>query len=379
MLIILAGSIGRLPVGGHAWVDMQYLVGLRALGHDVYYVEDCGEGSWVYNWETEALTTDLEYPTSYVRDCLREVGFDSRWIYRAGDESVGMPLDEFIDLCSEADLMILRGAALSVWRPEYQRPRRRTFIDSDPGFTQINLTNGKRDLMTSVNYCDHLFTIGQNIGSQGCLIPEAGRRWIKTLPPIALSYWPFVDAPGDDRFTTTMQWHSYPDVVFEGVKYGNKDREFSKFIELPSFTTQRLLLALTGASASEFATRGWEVVPGWEVSRTVSSYKEFIQESRAEFSVAKHGYVKMHTGWVSDRSICYLASGRPILVQETGLSEWMPTGEGVLTFSDLQGAIRGVEVINADYERQRHAARRLAEEFFAAERVLPPLLYAAMD
>ncbi len=173
--------------------------------------------------------------------------------------------------------MILRGAALSVWRPEYQRPRRRIFIDSDPGFTQINLTNGKRDLMTSVNYCDHLFTIGQNIGSQGCLIPEAGRRWIKTLPPIALSYWPFVDALGGDHFTTTMQWHSYPDVVFEGVEYGNKDREFSKFIELPSFTTQRLLLALTGASASEFATRGWEVVPGWEVSRTVSSYKEFIQ------------------------------------------------------------------------------------------------------
>ncbi len=92
MLIILAGSIGRLPVGGHAWVDMQYLVGLRALGHDVYYLEDCGEGSWVYNWETEALTTDLEYPTLYVRDCLRAVGFDSRWIYRAGDKSVGMPL-----------------------------------------------------------------------------------------------------------------------------------------------------------------------------------------------------------------------------------------------------------------------------------------------
>jgi hypothetical protein len=358
---------------------MQYLLGLRALGLDVYYLEDCGEGSWVYNWETEVLTTDLDYPTSYVRECLREVGFESRWIYRAGDESVGLPLRDFIDVCAEADLLILRAAALPVWRPEYQRPSRRIFIDSDPGFTQINIANGKHELVTSVNNCEHLFTIGQNIGSEGCLIPEAGRRWIKTLPPIALSYWPFVNDSGGDHFTTTMQWRSYPDVVFEGIRYGNKDKEFSKIIELPSYTTQRLQIALTGADAAMFAKHGWEVVPGWVVSRTISSYQEFIQQSRAEFSVAKHGYVEMRTGWVSDRSICYLASGRPILVQETGISEWLPTGDGALTFSDVQGALQGVEIINSDYERQRRAARHLAEEFFAAERVLPPLLEAAMD
>jgi hypothetical protein len=137
-------------------------------------------------------------------------------------------------------------------------------------------------------------------------------------------------------------------------------------------------LALTGSAPEKFVEHGWEVLPGWVPSRTPCSYRSFIQESRAEFGVAKHGYVKMRGGWFSDRSVCYLASGRPVLVQDTGLDDWLPTGEGVVTFRDLPGAVAGIDKINADYERHRRAARRVAEEYFAPERVLQPLLEAAM-
>src|SRR5947209_4461435 len=137
MMIILSGSIGRLPVGGHAWIDMQYIAGLRAIGHDVYYLEECGPESWVYNWESEQLTTDLDYPSGYVRSCLEPLGLAGRWIYRAGEVSAGMGVGEFIDICSRADLLLFRAVPLALWRLEYSLPRRRAFIDADPGFTQI--------------------------------------------------------------------------------------------------------------------------------------------------------------------------------------------------------------------------------------------------
>src|SRR5205823_4338846 len=139
VLIILSGAIGRSYVGGQAWVYMQYLAGLRALGHNVYYLEDCGEESWVYNWEQQRLTTDLDYPAAYVQNSLRLIGFDGRWIYRAGSEARGMTISHFREICSEADLLLVRATPLTVWRDEYDLPRRRAFIDVDPGFTQIAL------------------------------------------------------------------------------------------------------------------------------------------------------------------------------------------------------------------------------------------------
>ncbi|HSH83069.1 MAG TPA: hypothetical protein VLA19_31435 [Herpetosiphonaceae bacterium] len=378
MIIILAGSIGRFPIGGNAWCEMQYLLGLSALGHDVFYLEECGDESWVYNWEAEQLTTDLDYPTTYVRDCLEPVGLGNRWIYRAGECAVGMALDEFLDVCSQADLLIVHGGPIVLWRSEYERPRRRIFVDLDPGFIQISLINGHPALASTIARCEHLFTIGQRIGALDCPIPTVNRHWRKTVPPISLPHWPVAENGAASHFTSVMQWRSYREVVYEGVSYGNKDREFPKFTNLPCHTEQRFRLALTGAYPEELVQKGWEVVPGWIPSRSPWSYRTFIQESRAEFNVAKQGYVLTRGGWFSDRTVCYLASGRPALVQDTGLRDWLPTGEGLLTFRDVSEALNGIEAINADYERHRHAARQLAEHYFAAERVLPPLLEAAM-
>jgi hypothetical protein len=263
-----------------------------------------------------------------------------------------------------------------LWRAEYARPRRRAFVDVDPGFTQIGLASGDPALAPTVDRCDRLFSIAQRTGAPDCRIPAAGREWLKTRPPVALSQWPPAEGPAS-HFTSVMHWRGFRDVVYEGVVYGQKDREFPKFRELPRLTDQPFRLALAGTPPETLTPHGWEVVPAGIPSRTPWTYRTFIQESRAEFGVAKHGYVLMQGGWFSDRSVCYLASGRPVLVQDTGL-DWLPTGEGIVTFRDVPTALEGIDTINADYERHRRAARHLAEEFFATERVLPGLLAEAL-
>jgi hypothetical protein len=378
MIIIFAGSIGRFPIGGHAWVSMQYLLGLAALGHQVYYLEECGEGSWVYNWQTDEVTTELDYPTSYVRDCLQPVGFGDRWLYRVGDQSVGCDFATFLDVCRQADLLIVRGAPLPLWRAEYQWPQRRVFLDVDPGFTQIRLANGNNELTQTAAQCERLFTIAQRLGAADCPIPTVGREWIKTVSPVHLPSWPCLQNINATHFTTIMQWHSYKDVVYNGVSYGNKEKEFPTFMDLPQFTPQSLQIALTGASHAAFTQHGWEVVEGWQTSLTPSAYQNFIQQSRAEFCVAKQGYVATRGGWFSDRSVCYLASGRPVLVQDTGLHDWLPCDKGALTFHDMSSALRGIEEINSKYEEHCRAARQLAEQHFDAEQVLSTFLTAAM-
>ena len=377
MIIVFAGTIGRAGVGGLAWMNMQYLAGLRALGHDVYYLEECGLESWVYHWEAEQLTTDLAYPAAYIRDCVAPIGLGGRWIYRAGEQAEGMAVEDFREVCSRADLLLVQAVPIQLWRAEYDLPRRRAFIDVDPGFTQISLETGHAELSHTVGRCERLFTIAQRIGAADCPIPTAGREWLKTLPPAALEQWPVAPDCTATHFTSVMQWRGFRDVEYQGILYGQKDREFPHFMELPRQTSQPLRIALAGAPPDGLARHGWQVVPGREPSRTPWTYRDFIQGSRAEFGVAKHGYVRMHGGWFSDRSVCYLASGRPVLVENTGLDDWLPVGEGVVTFRDVPEAVRGIEAINADYDRHRRAARRVAEEFFATDRVLPPLLAAA--
>ncbi|MGA7732003.1 MAG: glycosyltransferase family 1 protein [Chloroflexia bacterium] len=377
MLIIVSGAIGRSYVGGQAWVYMQYLAGLRALGHDVYYLEDCGEESWVYHWEDEQLTTDLDYPAAYVQSCLAHIGFEERWIYRAGREARGISLPRFRELCQQADLLLVRAVPLTVWRDEYNLPGRRAFIDVDPGFTQIRLLNGEKALSDTVKRCERLFTFGRRIGKPDCLIPHAGREWLTTVPPVYLPCWP-VSQQEATHFTSVIRWRGFHDVQYNGVEYGQRDREFPYFLELPRLTRQPFRIAALGADLASLEEHGWEAVSGEVESLTPEQYREFIGRSRAELGVAKHLYVEMRTGWFSDRSVCYLASGRPVLVQSTGMESWLPVGEGVVAFRTVDEAVAGVDVINSSYQRHRRAARAIATECFATDKVLPPLIEAAV-
>ncbi len=377
MTIIFSGAIGQSGLGGQAWANLQYLIGLRELGHEVFYLEDCGESSWIYNWEAGEWTFDIAYPAAYVRECLKPFGFKGRWIYRAGQESVGMPLADFQKACASADLFIMRAIPIWNWRPEYDGPKRRIFIDVDPGFTQMTIESGDKGLAEAIQRCDRLFTVGQRFGAADCLCPTNGWEWLKTLPPVALSHWPFIEAGPQTHFTSIMRWSGFHDANYQGKSYGQKDQEFARFLDLPKLTSQKFRLALNGPDS--LAEYGWEIVPGEVATRTPAGYQQFIQQSRAEFGVAKHGYVQMRGGWFSDRSVCYLASGRPLLLQDTGLTDWLPESEGVLTFGDMKGVLDGIERINADYSHRCRAARDLAENVFATGKVLPCLLEAALN
>ena len=175
-----------------------------------------------------------------------------------------------------------------------------------------------------------------------------------------------------------MRWQGFREATYNGVSYGQRDKEFPSFLDLPRLTPQRFRIAQMGIEPKLLESHGWEVAPGEVISRTPASYRAFIQQSRAEFSVPKNGYVKMRGGWFSDRSVCYLAAGRPVLIEDTGLSDWLPVGEGLVTFADLNEAAAAVSRINDDYERHRRAARRIAENIFPAGRVLPALLDMAL-
>ena len=373
MTVIVSGTIGRSGLGGQAWATLQYLLGFRALGHQVYYLEDCGRSSWVYRWEQEDWTHELDYPAAYVDACLKPFGLGDRWIYRDNYRSLGMPLEEFLGVCDRAELLLLRAVPLWTWRPEYERPRCRAFLDVDPGFTQITLANGDEGWREGVARCDYRFTYGQRLGADDCPIPTDGGPWRKTSPPVFLPEWPAMDSPAT-HFTSVMRWQGFKEVTWKGLSYGQRNKEFESYLTLPSLTPQPFHLAQMGIKPEVMEKHGWQVSPGEIVSRTPDTYREFIQQSRAEFSVPKNGYVQMRGGWFSDRSVCYLASGRPVLIEDTGLADWLPLGQGLLTFHNPVEAVAGIARINADYERHRVGARQLAEAVFATDKVLPALL-----
>lgn len=378
MTIIVSGTMGLSGLGGQAWAVLQYLLGLRALGHEVFYLEDCGRSSWVYIWEKEEWTHELDYPAAYVNACLAPFGLGDRWIYRDNYRSLGVPLPRFLEVCAAADLLLMRAVPFWTWRQEYEGPRRRAFIDVDPGFTQITLANGDQGWVDGVARAERRFTYGQRLGAADCPIPQTGGPWLKTRPPVFLPEWPV--AVGEaTHFTSVMRWQGFREVTHAGVAYGQRDQEFPQFLDLPKFTAQKFRIAQMGLQPEVLTGHGWEAVHGEVISKTPESYRSFIQQSRAEFSVPKHGYVRMRGGWFSDRSVCYLASGRPVLIEDTGLADWLPVGEGLLIFRTVGDAVAGVNAINADYEHHRRAARRLAETHFATERVLPALLDAAMS
>ena len=369
MKIVVAGTIGRSGLGGQAWAVLQYLLGFRALGHEVFYLEDCGKSSWVYNWDKAEWTTELDYPAAYVRSCLSPHGL--RWIYRTDEGSRGAALESFLEFCAASDLLLMRAVPLWVWREEYGRPKRRAFIDVDPGFTQISIANGDNGLADGIARCERRFTVGQKIGDAGCPAPTVGGPWLKTRPPVFLPEWPFVDAEAT-HFTTIVRWQGFKEVTFNGVNYGQRNAEFPKLQDLPQRTRQRFRVAQMGVDPKTLEARGWEVAPGEIISQTPQSYREFIQQSRAELGIPKHGYVAMRGGWVSDRSVCYLASGRPVVIGDTGAE--IGNGEGFQTFVDLDSAVAAIEKVNSDYKKHRLAARRLAEDVFATDKVLPKFL-----
>jgi hypothetical protein len=379
--IVVLHLAGQYPMAGVVWQALQYLVGFRQLGHDVYYVEDSGAPP--YDPRVKSVVGDPTYNVATLQHALELFGFADHWVYVDGGTNVhyGLSRSQLQALYERADVILnLCGAAAPP--PDSKRKGRLLYIETDPIFEQIRAAQGVQNTLELLAAHDVCFTYGENLGEPDCPIPAAGANWQKTRPPVVLDLWTeHVDATCR-FFTTVATWHNRgKDITFQGeTYYWSKHVNFLKFLDLPRRTSQPFELAV---ETSEQATRdqlsalGWHLAEASERSATVEGYRDYIYSSRGEFTVAKDIYVRPRSGWFSDRSVCYLAAGKPVVTQETGFSKFISAGEGLFAFADMDEAVAALERINADYVHHAHAARCVATEFFAADKVLDKLLQDA--
>jgi hypothetical protein len=375
--IIVLGYIIRGPMGGMVTSNLQYLLGLSRLGHDVYFLEDSDDFESCYNPVTMEMGTDPSYGLAFAGRALEGIGLADRWAYWDGHQShwLGPAANGIGEICSTADI-VLNLCGVNPLRPWLRDVPARILVDEDPAFTQIKHLTDPAARETAGQHTA-FFTFGENISAGRSAVPDDGLPWQATRPPVVMDAWPVTPGPSDGKFRTLMQWDSYPAVKFQGVRYGLKCDAFGSYMDLPRSTGDVFELAiarLPSEARQRLQEKGWGLGDPGAPSCDPVTYQHFLQASKAEFSVAKHGYVVSRSGWFSERSACYLASGRPVVLQETGYSDWLPTGEGVLSFSNLSEAAAAIEDVQGRYEFHCRAAREIAEEFFDARRVLPRLL-----
>ena len=368
----MAGIIARYPFGGVTWCSLMYLIGLRDLGHEVFYIEDTGE--YIYDPVQNARSEDPTYGTTYIHESLSPFGLGDRWALVNYDEVYhGATRETVRAFCADADLFINLSGGSWFWRDEYTRIPHRVFIDTDPVFTQLAIAKGDPWYVDFFTHFNHLFTFGASIGTPASDVPTGQFTWHKTWQPVVIGQWQSDGGRPDGPFTTVMTWktESFTDVD------GNKDREFIKFIDLPSRTSRRFELAVNGPQQF-LRAHGWQTVDAMGVSRSLWDYRDFIQGSKGEFGVAKNAYVANRSGWFSDRTECYLAAGRPAIVQDTGWSAHLPHGTGLIPFSSADEAVEALARVSADWSAHARRASEIAREHFDAAVILPRLIEVAL-
>jgi len=371
-LLILAGIIGRYPVGGVTWCALHYLAGLQRLGYEVFYLEDTGECS--FDPVANGLSTDPSYSVRYIRRHLAMVGLENAWAYvDYTGRYHGKPREAVVAACRDADAMINLSGGYWIARPEYDGMRK-IFIDTDPGFTQRAIVETKdawyRDFFAAH---DALFTFALNIGAPGCTIPETPFRWQTTIQPLVLDFWPVVPLPPKAPYTTILSWR-----VEKIAMSDSKGPEILRLADVPAKSGQRIVLAIAGQAPVDLLNaKGWQTTDAVAVSIDAETYRTFIQGSRAELGFAKSMYVQTRSGWFSDRTECYLASGRPTVARDTGFGDYIPCGEGLFAFTGEEDLLAAMAAIESDYEHHSSRARMIAAEYFSAEKVLRSLLERA--
>ncbi len=366
----------RHPVAGNMFAFFHYVLGLHRLGHQVAYLEEVGWPNSCYNPADRTHSDDPSEGLRRTHALMRTYGVDIPIIYvdKASGRVEGASWEDVKGILSAADLLLNIGGVC--WLPEFRLCHRLALVDMDPLFTQARRF-GAEGLANYHTY----FSYGVNIGQPDCVIPTMGINWLATVPPVALDLWHGATASSDAPLTTIANWTAYGPVTHEGERYGQKDEEFLRILNLPDLTPQRLELAVSGASAQvmeRFKSAGWSARDGDAVSLDTATYRAYICSSRGELSVAKNAYVKTRSGWFSDRSVCYLAAGLPVILQDTGFSDWLPAGQGVLAFTSVGEAADCIQKVNSDYAGHRRTAREIAERVFDYRVVLPRLLDTAL-
>ena len=380
-VVVAAYNTAGFPEGGgHFWVYLQYVLGLRQLGCDVY---------WLEAFRTKGRLQQEAAALATFRERVQQFGLSGKSIVyvtkekkpsTAPTEYLDWDRDEVESVFARADLLLNFHYAM---HPDLlARFRRTALVDIDPGLLQFWITRGQ----ISVARHDVYFTIGENVGKPGGPIPDTGHDWIPIRPPVSLEHWKYRFDPNCEAFTTVSNWDSSDWLLDGGVRFENTKRiAFLEYADLPRMTRQPLELALflkrerDMKEWKEMEERGWRIRLSRDVAATPEMYQEYIAQSRGEFSCAKPSYRLFQNAWVSDRTACYLASGKPVVVQDTGQSELLPDGEGMFRFSTPAEAASAFDLINADYERHCRAARSLAETQFDAKRVVARILNHALN
>ena len=376
--IVVCGYMIRHPLAGNILAYFHYLMGLHLLGHDVIYLEESGWPESCYQPETQMYGDDPSSGIEIVSKVMADHGLKAPLCYinRDSGEVKGLAWTEVKRMLAAADIFLNVGGVC--WLPEFRLCHSRVYIDMDPLFTQVGGFGSE-----SLHEHHVHFSYGVNIGKSGCTVPDNGINWHATLPPVVPEMWDASVPKAENRrtgnlsFTTVANWNAYGSVTYKGERYGQKDEEFVHLLHLPSHTSQKLELSLSGVDdgqRTQFQNEGWLVRDAAHVSKDIRTYRDYIKKSRGELSVAKHAYVKSRSGWFSDRSVCYLAAGRPVILQDTGFSEYVSTGQGVLSFSSLEEAVECINKVNAEYENHCRTARIIAEETFSYKNVLPRIV-----
>jgi hypothetical protein len=383
--IIVLGIMGRTPVAGVAWQTLHYLEGIRRLGHEVYYIEDTQ--TWPYNPETAA--SDSAYTVRYIDRLMTWCGLGDRWAFRDVSQNgqiQGLSELALSTLFKEADAIINLTGSSELRETHLQVPLR-VYLETDPGVPQIEISQGNPYTIDFLSAHTHHFTFAENFSQQGCLLPVGPFQYQPTRQPIVIDWWQADDGfDANERlrvsdspsFTTIATWKQSIDIVWNGEIYTwSKDRQFLKFIDLPSRSRQAFELALACDDLKAIASlksHGWQILDALPLTRDIVPYRNYITGSRGEFTVTKDQYVRLGTGWFSDRSACYLAAGRPVITQDTGFGKFLPTGEGLFSFNTEEEILAALDAINSDYERHSRTARAIADEYFRAEVVVGHVL-----
>jgi len=378
--IVVLGAMSKMPVAGIVFITMQYLIGFKRLGYDVYYVEAHARTPSMFMKRAEDDSSALA--AAFISDIMQLFDMRDRWAFHAlhsDGRCYGLSEDQLRELYGSAELIFnLHGGTEPL--PEHSATGRLVYLGTDPVEVEVELYHNLQKTIDFMEPHCAFFTWGENYGNPDCRVPVSDRfHFLPTRQPVVLDFWRPYGNGEAHAFTTIANWEQpWRDISFQGeVYYWSKHFEFLRFLDLPNLTNQQFELALSSCDEDDqhmLESNGWKIRPALSFSTDVDAYRKYILASRGEFTVAKDQNVRLRSGWFSDRSAAYLAAGRPVITQETGFSNILPTGRGLFAFSSMEEIVEAVNTINSDYDHHRRGASAIAQEYFNYEVVLPRLL-----